>query len=191
MKVEEFIEKYGKYDHKTTKMEDIAKVLNTKNYLPFSQKANIINKLCDVLIVKNEEGFVTYDTFARYLLFTMISLSVYTDLELNIDSLNNIDKNKIDLTELSDEYDTLMENGWIFPLLDKIGSDYNDFNSLLNMKWEERMTQFNSSEAIINRILGDILIAVQSSSAKVAEAMIGSGGSSLQQLMEEVQKQSR
>ena len=134
MKVTEFIEKYGKYDHKTTKMDEIAKAIDLHNYLPFSQKVNIINKLCDVLIVKNKEGFVTYDTFARYLLFTMTSLSAYTALEVSTESLIVDNNNQLDITEFSNEYDLLMENGWIFPILEKIGTDYNDFNSLLNMR---------------------------------------------------------
>ena len=92
---------------------------------------------------------------------------------------------KVDLTVLCDQYDQVMANGWLFPILELIGGDYKDFNSLLNMKWDEQINQLNSSEAILNRTLSAMQYAVETASAKVAGTMLGGDSEQFEKIMKE------
>ena len=190
MKIREFIMRNRKYEGKQEdKIAEIMKEIELKNYIPISTKLTLIDKLADMLIVKNEDGFGTYDSAARYIYFTLMSIQVYTNLEFSFnDNVGN--NNKLDITELCNEYDLLMENGWLFPIIEAIGNDYKDFNSLLNMKWDERLTQMNSSEAVVNRVLGSMLVAVQEASLNITKSMIGSGGS-ITQILEQMNNEDK
>ena len=61
MKIEEFIKKHRVYEKGKFKEEDIRKELEIKTYLTIGYKINIIDKMADTLIVKNAEGYSTYD----------------------------------------------------------------------------------------------------------------------------------
>lgn len=188
MKIEEFIKKHGVYEKGKFKEEDIRKELEIKTYLPIGYKINIIDKMADTLIVKNAEGYSTYDSVARYIIFTTTVLKLYTNLEFSIDSMTADIDSKVDLTVLCDQYDQVMANGWLFPILELIGGDYKDFNSLLNMKWDEQINQLNSSEAILNRTLSAMQYAVEAASAKVAGTMLGGASEQFEQIMKETMK---
>lgn len=185
MKIEEFIKKHRVYEKGKFKEEDIRKELEIKTYLPIGYKINIIDKMADTLIVKNAEGYSTYDSVARYIIFTTTVLKLYTNLEFSIDSMTADIDSKVDLTVLCDQYDQVMANGWLFPILELIGGDYKDFNSLLNMKWDEQINQLNSSEAILNRTLSAMQYAVETASAKVAGTMLGGASEQFEKIMKE------
>jgi hypothetical protein len=185
MKIKEFISRNRKYEGKQEdEIAEIMKEIELKNYIPISAKFNLIDKLADLLIIKNEDGFGTYDSGARYLYFTLMAIQMYTNLEFSFEDKLQAN-NKLDITELCNEYDLLMVNGWLFPIIENIGNDYKDFNSLLNMKWDERMIQMNSSEAVVNRVLGSMLLAVQEASLNITKSMIGSDGS-ITQILEQM-----
>jgi hypothetical protein len=183
MKIEEFVKSNGSYGKDKKKDSELKKELEMKFYIPIGDKINIVNSMADTLIVKNEEGYATYDGIARYIIFTTTVIKLYTNLEFDIESLTAVD-NKIELTHLCEQYDLLMENGWLFPILEMIGEDYKDFNSLLNMKWEERMNQLNSSEATINRVMGAMLNAIETASAKVAGTVLNDNTDYFSQLLQ-------
>lgn len=132
----------------------------TTTYVDFMTK----NVYCDGIIkassmIKDgDKEFIKINSAARYVFFVMRLIQLYTDIELNND-------------DIISEYDKLNEVGAISVLMSAIPeSEYAEFETILNMKLDDFMTNeysitallynlkqsFNISEEIINSVLEDL-----------------------------------
>lgn len=132
MTVREFVEKYKNENEKLDKYYFIENHI-VKTYLPYIQKVALAKTLNDATMYKwvesaDENGNPTkvktdqvkISSHIRKLLFKRMVIENYTDLEIEESSFYN-------------EYDLLQECGAMKTLLDMVGEDLKEFESVCNM----------------------------------------------------------
>ena len=87
MRINEFINTYNKNSKQAT--FNVAKLLNVKTYVPVLRKRQLAE-----LVYQNsisvENGLVKVDSLTKYLIFSMLMISEYTDLEFTVDENKQI-----------------------------------------------------------------------------------------------------
>ena len=147
MRINEFIEYMAKSINRTLKEEQILalaqKQLEVKKYIPIKEKKALVNKI----IVNSsyyEEGVLKIDSIDCYMYFTMLTIDVYTNLEIdNIESA----------------FDMLSESGLLPVVVMAIGQEYDDVQTFLNMKRDEILSA-DSIEAQFGKLFNNILTNV-------------------------------
>ena len=151
MKIATFIENFKTSKVTNTKITPdavgnyIRKELEVKDYLPFAEKRNICARVLEVCNnIDEDSGLVKVDSVTRYIVFTLSILSAYTNLEFS--------SGEDDIDSL-DEYDMLCQSGLLNPILDVIGEEYAVCNNMLNMMMDDIMTNNNTMEAVMGKVL--------------------------------------
>ena len=160
MKVAEFINEF-----KTTKImnttinpnavsEYIKKELAVKDYLPFAEKREICARVLEICNKKDINGLVKVDSVSRYIVFTLLIISKYTNLEFSSGKDKELDS--------LDEYDMLCQADLLNPILDVIGTEYNTCNNILNMMMADVIANNNNIENVLGNTTKKLLEIVDS-----------------------------
>ena len=89
MKVAEFINEFKTKKIMNTTInpnavsEYIKKELAVKDYLPFAEKREICARVLEICNKKDINGLVKVDSVSRYIVFTLLIISKYTNLEFS------------------------------------------------------------------------------------------------------------
>lgn len=144
MRINEFIEYMEKNVNGTMKSEQVLalvqKQLDVKKYISIKKKKNLVDKIIEKCIYF-ENGTFRIDAIDSYIYFTMLTIDTYTNLE--IDSAEEC-------------FDMLSEAGLMKIVISALGQEYNDVQTLLNMKRNE-ILENNSLEMQLGKLFDGIL----------------------------------
>lgn len=129
MKINEFIDVMSKEN--STKR--ISAILETKKYLPISEKRRIAEAVIEACTTDNN-GFITVDSLDKYIMFTIAVISNYTNLEFGVDG------------DYLSDYDGLCEVGLLDAVISTFDKEYARANEILNMMLSDKL-QNNSTES--------------------------------------------
>lgn len=161
--VDAFLRQYGVADkQKGTAMKDFIKKHIVTDYVSFLEKevtcTNIVNSTTRI-IEKNKE-ILKINSSARYLLFVMRLIDIYTDIEIDFTDAKYVY-----------QYDDLNKVGAIGNLIAAIPErEYSEFSTLLNMKLDDfrdneysitallynLKQSFSLSEEVINSVIDEL-----------------------------------
>jgi hypothetical protein len=129
MRINEFIEAVSKENS----MKRIGSIIETKKYLPIAEKRRIAESVIDACSV-NDNGFIQVDSLDKYIMFTIVVIKEYTNLEFGLDGDYLVD------------YDQLCEAGLLDAVIETFAQEYVRTNEILNMMLSDKLQQ-NSAEA--------------------------------------------
>ena len=147
MKIKEFVESVKK--NPNTSNAIIAKIVN-KTYIPVLRKRQLAEIVYNSS-VSMENGIVKVDSLSKYLIFTMLMISEYTNLEFSTD------ESGVATIEAIQEFDMLCENGLINPVIACFEADYARSNEILNYVFKDNIAANNTVEAVVGRIGNDVI----------------------------------
>lgn len=158
MKINEFIEEYKKNSKNPT--FNVAKLLNAKTYVPVLRKRQLAE-----LVYQNsisvENGLVKVDSLTKYLIFSMLMISEYTDLEFTVD------ENGSATAEAIAEYDALCEAGLVDVVIGCFATDYARANEILNYVFKDNLAVTNTVESVV----GGLVESVKGNLDTIAESL--------------------
>lgn len=151
MKINEFISEYNK--NKKNAAFNVAKLINVKTYVPVLRKRQLA-ELVYQNSISYENGLVKVDSLTKYLIFSMVIISEYTDLEFTVD------ENGRATAEAIAEYDALCEAGLIDVVIGCFAADYARANEILSYVFKDNLAVTNTVEAVVGSLseqIGDSL----------------------------------
>lgn len=147
MKVMEFIETVKKNPNQATAI--CKKIVKTK-YIPVLKKRQLAE-----LVYENsteyENGIVKVDSLSKYLIFTLLMLTNYTELEFSVDEKGAATEEAIK------EYDKLCENGLLNQILAEFADDYARANEIMNYVFQDNLAVNNTVEAVMGKAATTLL----------------------------------
>lgn len=147
MKVIEFIETVKKNPNQATAI--CKKIIKTK-YIPVLKKRQLAE-----LVYENsteyENGIVKVDSLSKYLIFTLLMLTKYTELEFSVDEKGAATEEAIN------EYDMLCENGLINKIIAEFEEDYVRANEIMNYVFKDNLAVNNTIEAVMGKAATTLL----------------------------------
>ena len=141
MKVNELVEMY-----KRNARIDIAKQLEVKQYVGIESKrtmAKLVLENCTYMV----DGEIHIDSIERYLLFTIATIALHTNLEFYDED---------ETYSVVDDYDALCETGLLVKIIDTFKDDYVSCQEILNMITADRMQDNVTIEKKIYNVLDTI-----------------------------------
>lgn len=151
MKVREFVEKYNK-----NQRIDIAKELEVKQYLGIEQKRRIAGLVLDGC-TSVENGRVHINSVDKYLLFTIATLSAYTNLEFEEEAIV--------------DYDALCESGVMVKIVDTFRTDYQECQVVLDMMTADLMNRNVTFDEAVVEFLNGLSITLQGAIESVVDKL--------------------
>lgn len=136
MKINELITMVNNDNNKTM---NLAKVIMTKQYLPFEDKITLVKRIIDKSLT-TENGFVQIDSIDQYYNFTVETIKAYTNIEFE----NGYE-----------DYDTLCAYGVLGSIIATFKGEYNMILSLVEME-KKRVLDQNTVENQIARLINTI-----------------------------------
>lgn len=133
MTIREFIETVGKEKNKKMNV-----ILETKKYLPIAEKRVIAQQVIDAC-TEEKDGVIVIDSVTKYIIFTMVVIANYTNLEF----------------ETLDDYDALCEADLLNGVIETFAAEYARVNDILNMMLGDLM-QTNTVEAATMSVLNKV-----------------------------------
>lgn len=150
MKIMEFIESVKKNPNQATA---IYKKLIKTRYIPVLEKRQLAE-----LVYENsteiENGVVKVDSLSKYLIFTLLMLTRYTELEFSVDEKGAATEEAIR------EYDALCENGLLNPMISEFQEDYARANEIMNYVFQDNLAVNNTVEAVVGKTANYLLSVV-------------------------------
>lgn len=147
MKVNEFIDAVKKNPNQTSAI--CKKIVKTK-YIPVLKKRQLAE-----LVYENsttyENGIIKVDSLSKYLIFTLLMLTKYTELEFSVDEKGAATEEAIN------EYDALCENGLINKIIVEFEEDYARANEIMNYVFKDNLAVNNTVEAVIGKAATTLL----------------------------------
>lgn len=142
MKIKELVEKYNK-----NQRIDLSKELEVVPYVSIALKRRMAQLILDncVTIV---DGEVHIDSVERYILFTIASIAMHTNLEFVYDEDGEYGA--------TDDYDILCESGLLIKIIDTFKDDYAACQEILNMMTTDLMQNNITLEKKIYQFLDSI-----------------------------------
>lgn len=141
MKINEFIEAVKKSPNQANAV--CKKIVKTK-YIPVLEKRQLAE-----LVYENstdmENGVVKVDSLSKYLIFTLLMLRKYTELEFTVDEKGAATEEAIK------EYDALCENGLINKIIAEFEEDYVRANEIMNYVFQDNLAVNNTVEAVVGK----------------------------------------
>lgn len=147
MKINEFISEYNK--NKKNAAFNVAKLINVKTYVPVLRKRQLA-ELVYQNSISYENGLVKVDSLTKYLIFSMLMISEYTDLEFTVD------ENGKATAEAIAEYDALCEVGLIDVIIGCFATDYARANEILNYVFKDNLAVTNTVEAVVGNLVENL-----------------------------------
>jgi hypothetical protein len=148
MKIQELVTMINNDKNGTVNLK---KALSVKNYVPVMRKYEIA-QLVFAASTKVNNGLIEVDSLKKYLNFTAMMLSEYTNLELD---------------DFVADYDTLCEAGLIDAIIGTFEEDYNRSLSVLNNLFADEIANHNTIESVLATLSQNIADSVDS----IAETM--------------------
>ena len=148
MKVNELI---TMYKNDTNGVMNLKKTLEIKDYVPVMRKYEIA-QLVFAASSKVNNGLIEVDSLKKYLNFTALILSEYTNLELD---------------DFITDYDALCEVGLIDKIIGTFEEDYNRSLSVLNNLFTDEIANHNTIESVLAELSQYIADSIDS----IAETM--------------------
>ena len=152
MKVMEFIETVKKNPNQATA---ICKKLIKTRYIPVLEKRQLA-ELVYATSTEIENGVVKVDSLSKYLIFTLLMLTKYTELEFSVDD------NGAATEEAIKEYDALCESGLLNPIIAEFQEDYARANEIMNYVFQDNLAVNNTVEAVVGKAATTLLNIVDS-----------------------------
>jgi hypothetical protein len=147
MKINEFIEAVKKNPNQASIV--CKKIVKTK-YIPVLEKRQLAE-----LVYENstdiENGVVKVDSLSKYLIFTLLMLKNYTELEFTVDEKGAATEEAIK------EYDALCENGLINKIIVEFEEDYVRANEIMNYVFQDNLAVNNTVEAVVGKAATTLL----------------------------------
>jgi hypothetical protein len=156
MKIIEFIESVKKNPVQANAV--CAKIVKTK-YIPVLEKRQLA-ELVYANSTEIENGVVKVDSLSKYLIFTLLMLTRYTDLEFSVDESGAATEEAIR------EYDALCENGLVNKIIAEFAEDYARANEIVNYVFQDNLAVNNTVEAVVGK-LGDGILKIVDGLANV------------------------
>lgn len=147
MKIMEFIEAVKKNPNQATA---ICKKLIKTRYIPVLEKRQLA-ELVYATSTEMENGIVKVDSLSKYLIFTLLMLAKYTELEFTVDEKGAATEEAIK------EYDALCENGLLNPIIAEFADDYARANEIVNYVFQDNLAVNNTVEAVVGKAAGYLL----------------------------------
>lgn len=147
MKVMEFIETVKKNPNQATA---IYKKLIKTRYIPVLEKRQLA-ELVYSTSTDIENGVVKVDSLSKYLIFTLLMLTKYTELEFSVDEKGAATEEAIK------EYDALCENGLLNPIIAEFQEDYARANEIMNYVFQDNLAVNNTVEAVVGKAATTLL----------------------------------
>ena len=138
MKIMEFIETMSKENS----IKRISAILETKKYLPIAEKRRIAESVIEACVTNND-GFIQIDSLYKYIMFTIIVISNYTNLEFGVDG------------DYLSDYDRLCEAGLLDTVIATFDKEYARTNEILNILLNDKL-QHNSAEASLAKAVHNV-----------------------------------
>lgn len=133
MTIKEFIKIAGKEKNKKMNV-----ILETKKYLPIAEKRAIAQQVINAC-TEEKDGIIVVDSVTKYIIFTMVIIANYTNLEF----------------ETLDDYDALCEADLLNAVLATFADEYARVNDILNMMLGDMM-QTNTVETAVMGVLNKV-----------------------------------
>lgn len=141
MKINEFIETIKKNPNQATA---VCKKLIKTRYIPVLEKRQLA-ELVYSTSTEIENGIVKVDSLSKYLIFTLLMLTKYTELEFSVDEKGAATEETIK------EYDALCENGLLNPIIAEFQEDYARANEIMNYVFQDNLAVNNTVEAVVGK----------------------------------------
>lgn len=141
MKVIEFIEAVKKNPNQASAI--CKKIVKTK-YIPVLEKRQLA-ELVYSNSIEIENGIVKVDSLSKYLIFTLLMLTKYTELEFSVDEKGAATEEAIK------EYDALCENDLINKIIAEFAEDYARSNEVMNYVFQDNLAVNNTIEAVVGK----------------------------------------
>lgn len=141
MKMNEFIETVKK---NPTQANAVCKKIVKTKYIPVLEKRRLAELVYENSITM-ENGIVKVDSLSKYLIFTLLMLTKYTELEFTVD------KTGAATEEAIAEYDMLCENGLIDKIITEFKDDYLRANEIMNYVFQDNIAVNNTVEAVVGK----------------------------------------
>lgn len=150
MKIMEFIENVKKNPNQATA---ICKKLIKTRYIPVLEKRQLA-ELVYSSSTEIENGVVKVDSLSKYLIFTLLMITRYTELEFSVDEKGAATEEAIR------EYDALCENGLLNPIIAEFQEDYARANEIMNYVFQDNLAVNNTVEAVVGKTANYLLSIV-------------------------------
>ena len=157
MTVNEFIKQFTSCQTEAAKTAALKGIIKT-HYVPYDQKVFLARMCVEVSNVDTKTKLVRLNTPATYLNYTTTILSMYTNL-------------KLEKAKSSETYDALMKANALQPLLDYIGSDLDEFQSVLKMCIDDFRENETSTRSAIEKLIAFMATMLDTSVQGLTEAM--------------------
>ena len=122
----------------------MSKLLETKNYLPFSEKIDLVSRIVDKCTIDNN-GFIQINEIDQYIHFTIESIKAYTNIEFNEDYIA--------------DYDLLCSSGLLGVVIDTFDGEYKMILNMVEMQkryvLEQNKVEFQVAK-VANALVGAI-----------------------------------
>jgi len=163
--VKEFITIFNKKD--TDKPTLIRKIILT-GYVPYLKKIDIATRIINATCFKYVEGNSTPEIQIKspfkYMLYVLNLINLYTVIDIDFEHENPVDL-----------YDALNENGIIEAFISTMSTtnqkELEEFQTVLNMVYDDFITNNMSTNAIVNKIIVEFGEMVTPIIAKAVEQM--------------------
>ena len=147
MKIMEFIEAVKKNPNQASAI--CKKIVKTK-YIPVLEKRQLA-ELVYANSISMENGVVKVDSLSKYLIFTLLMITKYTELEFAVDESGAASEDAIK------EYDALCENGLINKIIAEFADDYARANEIMNYVFQDNLAVTNTVEAVVGKAATTLL----------------------------------
>ena len=151
MKINEFIEGYKKLQNKS--VAGVSKMIEAKTYIPVLRKKYLADLVYNASTTI-ENNVVKVDSLSKYIIFTMLMIAEYTNLEFTVD------ENGMATAEAINEYDALCANDLLNVIIECFENDYARANEVLNYVFKDNLASSNNVEAVIGRVSDSLLYMI-------------------------------
>lgn len=159
MKIREFIDNYNKMQNKS--VASVAKMIEAKTYIPVLRKRYLAELVYNAS-TNEENGIVVVDSLSKYLIFTMLMITEYTNLEFSVDEKGAATEEAIN------EYDLLCSENMIDPIIACFAADYARANEILNYVFQDNLAAHNTVESVLGKAANHILSLMDNLSDVIA-----------------------
>ena len=122
----------------------LAKTIETKNYLPFSEKVELVERIIDKCVTDNN-GFVQINEINQYIHFTIESIKAYTNIEFSENYIA--------------DYDLLCSSGLLGDVIATFDGEYKMILNMVEMQKRYVLEQ-NKIEFQVARIANALINAI-------------------------------
>lgn len=157
MTVKEFVNQFTTCKTDTAKNALIKSIIKT-HYVPYEQKV-VLSRICvNTSNVDAKTKVVRINTPATYLNYITTLLSMYTNI-------------KTEKGKSSETYDALMKANALRPILDSIGLDLDEFQSILKMCADDFRENETSTRSAVEKLVSFMVTMLDTSIQDLTEAV--------------------